>query len=114
MTAVYRQEVWTVDLNPPGKGREIHGYRPALVVSVDELNNCLADMVVVVPLTTTDKKIPLHVKIQPPEGSVKKISFAKCDQIRTISKTRLKKRLGHVSRGVMGHVEAVLRILLGL
>lgn len=71
-------------------------------------------MVVVIPLTTTDKKIPLHVKMQPPEGGIKKISFAKCDQIRTISKLRLKKRMGRVSNEIMGHVEAVLRILLSL
>ena len=97
MVDVSRNDIWFVDLNPPGKGLEIHGKRPALIVSVDEMNSSAANLVIVCPLTTTKRNIPAHVKIDPPEGGIKKTSFIKCDQIRSISKDRLSNRLGSIS-----------------
>jgi len=111
---VYRQEIWLVNLNPPGSGREIHGRRPALVVSDDYFNESPADLVMVLPITSTPRNIPSHIKIDPPEGGVKKSSFIKCDQIRTISKSRFIERLGTISDGTMAKIEDALRILLSL
>jgi mRNA interferase MazF len=112
--SVRRQDVWLVNLNPPGKGREIHKTRPALVVSHDDFNNSPADLVIVLPITSTDLKIPAHIRIDPPEGGVRNASFIKCDQIRTISKERLIKRWGSVSGKTMSAVEDAIRILLDL
>jgi len=114
MVNVYRSEIWLVNLNPPGKGKEIHGQRPALVVSADEINNCPADLVIVIPITTTPRDIPSHLKIEPPEGGLKKTSFFKCDQIRTISKGRLIKRVGVLSESTMAQIEDVLKMILSL
>ena len=114
MSVVYRQEIWLADLNPPGKGNDIHGYRPVLIVSVNELNNCSVDMVMAMPITSTQRDVPLQVKISPPEGGLKKTSYVKCDQIRTISKFRLKKRTGLILNDSMSQVEEALRILLNL
>jgi len=114
VTNVYRQEIWFVNLNPHGSGREIHGKRPALVVSDDYFNESAADLVMVLPITSTPRNIPSHIKIDPPEGAVKKISFIKCDQIRTISKSRFIARIGTVSNETMAKIEDVLRILLSL
>lgn len=114
MENIYRSEVWLVDLNPPWQGKEIHGERPALVISVDEINNCPADLVIILPITTTDRKIPSHIKVAPPEGGLRKASFIKCDQIRTISKNRFIKKLGTVSDGVLVQIEEVLRTILSL
>lgn len=114
MANVYRQEIWYVDLNPPGSGREIHGKRPALVVSDDYFNDSPADLVMVLPITSTPRNIPSHIKIDLPEGGVKKVSFIKCDQIRTISKARFIERLGTISDGTMAKIEDALRILLSL
>ena len=114
MIEIRRGEVWLVDLGPPGKGREIHGSRPFLVISADEFNNCPADLVMVLPITTTRRAIPSHIEIVPPEGGLKKESFVKCDQVRTISKARLKKRLGNISKKTIVRIEDALRMLLCL
>ena len=114
MTNVYRSEVWLVNLNPPGKGKEIYGRRPALVISANEINNCPADLLTVLPITTTPRKIPSHLKIKPPDGGLKKISYVKCDQIRTISKGRLVKRLGVISKSAMEDIGEVVKMILSL
>ena len=114
MKNIYRSEVWLVNLNPPGQGKEIYGARPALVISVDEINNCPADLVIILPITTTVRNIPSHIKVAPPEGGLKKISFVKCDQIRTISKERFIKKMGIVSDNTILEIEEVLRTILSL
>lgn len=113
MAAPLRGEIWLVDLNPV-RGHEQGGKRPALVVSVDMFNAGPAELVVVLPLTTKDKSIPLHVRIDPPEGGVKEPSFIKCEDIRAVSTERLTSRLGKVSPRTMALVEDRIRVLLGL
>jgi len=108
-----RGEVWLVDLSPV-RGHEQGGTRPALVVSVDPFNHGPADLVVVVPLTTKDKRIPFHVRVDPPEGGLKSPSFVKCEDVRSVSKERLAQRLGRIGPGKMAAVEDRVRILLGL
>jgi mRNA interferase MazF len=108
-----RGEVWNVDLNPT-RGREQRGSRPALVVSTDRFNRGPAELVVVVPITGTERGIPLHVRFDPPEGGLKKRSFAKCEDVRSVSKERLTRRWGVVSRATLSAVEDRLRILLEL
>lgn len=102
-----------MDLSPT-RGHEQTGTRPALVVSVDAFNQGPADLVVVLPVTSQSKGIPFHVKIEPPEGGLALRSFAKCEDVRSISKLRLKGRLGSVSTGTMAEIEDRLRILLSL
>ncbi|MFH1653197.1 MAG: type II toxin-antitoxin system PemK/MazF family toxin [Pseudomonadota bacterium] len=114
MVNVYRSETWWVNLNPPGKGKEIHGKRPALIISEDEINNCPADLVIVLPITTTFRNIPSHIKVDPPDGGFKKTSYVKCDQIRTISKKRLIDKIGKISEETMSEIEYVLKIILSL
>lgn len=113
LPAPSRGEVWLVDLSPV-RGHEQGGTRPALVVSVDPFNHGPADLVVVAPLTTRDKRVPFHVKLSPPEGGVKSVSFIKCEDVRSISKERLVQRLGKIEPENMAAVEERLRILLGL
>ena len=72
-----------------------------------------AGLVVVVPITTKDKNIPLHVQINPPEGGLKEISYAKCEDLRSISKARLIECYGKVSAKTMSAVEDRISILLG-
>lgn len=114
MVNVYRSEVWYVDFNPPGKGKEIYKKRPALIVSDDIHNNSPADLVTVLPITSTQSKIPSHVKINPPEGGLKKPSVIKCDQIRTVSKTRFQNKLGKITNNTMSKIEDVLKMILSL
>lgn len=113
MDDIRRGDVWYVRLGE-GSGREVRGPRPALVVSVDKFNNGPAGLVVVIPVTSKKKGIPLHVEINPPEGGVKKQSFIKCEDLRSISRERLSNRLGRVSSQTVTQVEDRLRILLSL
>ncbi|MEN2996928.1 MAG: type II toxin-antitoxin system PemK/MazF family toxin [Acetomicrobium sp.] len=108
-----RGEIWLVDLNPVC-GHEQPGRRPALVVSVDGFNHGPAGLVIVIPITTKDKSIPLHVGVFPPEGGLNEQSFIKCEDVRSVAKERLVRCLGRVEEGTLAKVEDRLRILLGL
>ena len=108
-----RGEIWLVDLNPT-RGHEQGGRRPGLVVSVDLFNQGPAGLVIVLPITTKEKGIPLHVEIKAPEGGLTKRSFIKCEDIRSVSRERLVQRLGQVTRSTLDAVEDRLRILLNL
>jgi mRNA interferase MazF len=108
-----RGDVWFVELDPT-RGREQAGRRPALIVSVNQFNYGPAELVVVIPITTRDKKIPFHVKINPPEGGLREISFIKCEDIRSVSKERLIKFSGRISNNIFLLIEDRLRILLNL
>ncbi len=108
-----RGEIWLVNLNPVC-GHEQAGRRPALVVSVDGFNHGPAGLVIVIPITTKDKGIPLHVGVFPPEGGLNEQSFIKCEDVRSVAKERLVRCLGRVEEGTLAEVEDRLRILLGL
>lgn len=109
----FRGEVWMVNFDP-SVGHEQGGERPALVVSSNNLNAGPAGIVTVVPMTSREKGIPSHVPVEPPEAGLKRRSFVKCEDIRTISKLRLSRRYGAVSDGTMKEVERRLRIILEL
>jgi mRNA interferase MazF len=105
-----RGEIWLANFSPT-KGHEQAGTRPALVVSANALNNGPAELVVVLPLTTRDRRVPLHVPIEPPNGGVTELSFIMCEMIRSISTGRLIRLLGTVDQPAMRVVEDRLRIL---
>jgi mRNA interferase MazF len=108
-----RGEIWLADLHPT-RGREQTGRRPVLVLSADFFNAGPADLIVVLPLTSTQRDIPLHVKISKGDGGTRNNSAILCEAIRSISKDRLISRWGALSREVIVEVEDRLRILLDL
>jgi mRNA interferase MazF len=108
-----QDEVWVVDLDP-AVGHEQGGVRPALVVSADRFNRTPAGLVTIVPITTTDRGLIAHVRIDPPEGGLVKTSFIMTDQVRTLSRQRLGKRLGVITRATRAEVEVRIRIHLAL
>jgi mRNA interferase MazF len=108
-----RGDIWTLDLDPT-RGHEQAGRRPALIVSVDQFNQGPADLLVVLPITSKAKGIPLHVRIASPEGGVKTPSYVKCEDIRSVSKQRLAQCWGRVSPETMHEVEERLAVLLGM
>jgi len=108
-----RGEIWLSDLTRV-RGHEQAGTRPVLVVSADAFNHGPAQLVVVVPLTTRDREIPLRVRIEPPDGGVREPSFAMCEAVRSISTERLVRRWGIVEQTTIAAVEDRLRILLEL
>jgi mRNA interferase MazF len=113
MNRASRGEIWLVNLDPT-QGREQAGTRPILIISVDGFNHGAAELVVGVPVTSKAKGIPLHVEINPPEGGLNVKSYAKCEDVRSISTSRLVKKFGTVSAQTIEKVEDRLKILLGL
>ncbi|MGE0378049.1 MAG: type II toxin-antitoxin system PemK/MazF family toxin, partial [Planctomycetaceae bacterium] len=86
--------------------------RPVLIVSTDMFSQGPSELVVVLPVTSKDKRIPWHVEIDPPEGGVKTTSHIMCEAIRSISRDRLIKRWGTISHDSIAEVERRLRLLL--
>ena len=108
-----RGDIWSVNFDPT-LGREQADARPALVLSVDKFNHGPAELVIVMPLTSKDKRQPIHVRVTPPEGGLTVPSFIKCEDIRSVSKQRFKQFYGIITTQTMAEVEKRLRILLNL
>lgn len=89
---VRRFDVFLVNLDPT-VGSEIRKTRPCLVISPDEMNRSIAT-VIMAPMTTKGRSYPTRVacQFQGKEGQVV------LDQIRTVDKRRLVKRLGQLVR----------------
>jgi mRNA interferase MazF len=110
---VHRGEVWLADLEPT-RGREQTGGRPVLIVSTDPFNRGRSRLVAV-PFTTRRRGLPIHVEVLPPDGGFRDVSFAMCEQVRSLAVDRLGPQpFGRVSAGVLDSVESRLRLLLGL
>jgi mRNA interferase MazF len=86
-----RCEVYLVALDPT-LGSEIKKTRPCLIVSPDEANRHLAT-VIVAPMTTKGRDYPTRItcRFQGKQGQIV------LDQLRTVDKVRLVKRLGRIS-----------------
>lgn len=108
-----RGDVWLVNLSP-ARGHEQAGKRPGLVISVDLFNSGPAGLVVILPITTRAKGVPFHVAIAASEGGLKKPSFIKCEDVRSVARERLSRRLGHVGPDTLAAVRNRLRLLLDL
>ena len=108
-----RGEVWLVDFGEPD-GREQAGIRPAVVVSADALNEGPAGVVVIVPVTSTRRDLPSHVEIEPGESGLDHPSYAKCEDVKSVSERRLIDRLGVVGPEPLFGIERVLRYLFEL
>jgi mRNA interferase MazF len=85
-----------------------------LVVSSDSFNRSAAGLVMVLPLTRTQRGIPFHVEVRPPEGGLRGTSYVLCDQIRTVSRERLGARRGEIAEVTMHRIAERLRVLLDL
>jgi mRNA interferase MazF len=85
-----------------------------LIVSVDLFNQGPSGLVIVVPISTKDKRVRSQVPIEAGEGGVRTRSFIKCEAIRSISPQRLQGRWGAIAPATLSAVEDRLRILLAL
>lgn len=108
-----RGEIWLIDFGEP-VGREQAGRRPALVVSADPLNDGPAGVVIVVPLTTTPRGLPSHIEIDPHDSGIDSVSYAKCEDVKSLSELRLVARLGTAPPDVLFAIDRALRYLLNL
>lgn len=99
---VKRFDVYLINLDPT-LGVEIKKTRPCLVISPDEMNRHI-NTVIIAPMTTKGRAYPSRVdcKFQGKQGQVV------LDQIRTVDKVRLVKKLGRVDAKTQSEVLAIL------
>jgi len=110
---IWRGEVYDVDLGQP-IGHEPAFRRPAVVVSVDILNNGPGRLVMVVPVTSTPYGLRSHVEVETGRSGLKHTSYARCDQLRVISTDRLSTRRGMVAPDQLRAIDQALRFVLDL
>ena len=93
-----RFDVFLISLDPT-RGSEIRETRPCIIISPDEMNDHIGT-VIVAPMTTKGRPYPSRVfcTFQGKRGQVV------LDQIRTVDKTRLVRRLGVISTAVQHKV----------
>jgi len=99
---ISRFDVFLVALDPT-VGREIKKTRPCLVVSPDEMNAHIST-VIVAPMTTKGRPYPTRV----PCRFRRKAGHIVLDQLRTVDKARLVRRLGRISEAVQAQVVSAL------
>jgi mRNA interferase MazF len=97
-----RFDVYLIDLDPT-QGSEIKKTRPCLVISPDEMNRFIST-VIVAPMTTKGRDYPTHVtcEFQGKQGQIV------LDQIRTVDKSRLIRKLGKIDKNSQTEVLAIL------
>jgi mRNA interferase MazF len=100
---VVRGEVWLAALDPT-VGAEIQKTRPCVVVSPPEMHDYLRT-VTAAPMTTGSRPAPYRVRVR----FRRKEGLILLDQLRTIDKQRLIRRLGSVDSGTLSLTLAILR-----
>ena len=107
-------EIWSCYLEE-GNGSVQGGYRPVLVASND-LNNKHSRTVNVIPFTSEDNKdkadLPVHVEIRDFERfGLRKPSSALIEQLTTVNKDNLKKRLGYIGDAfILGKISDAMKV----
>ena len=109
-----RGEIYLTALDP-ALGHEIKKTRPALVIQNDVTNQYgMTTIVAAITSKVTVPPYPNEVTIQPSMTSLQVPSTIRLDQVRTVDRRRLIKRLGKVDDDVMRRVDQAISISLGL
>ncbi len=109
----HRGDVWLVDFGQP-VGREQAGQRPGVILSSDLMNEGPAEIVVAVPCTTRFRGLPTQIELDPDDSGLDEVSYAKCEDVKSISKHRLIVRLGAAPPEAMFRIGSSVRLLLEL
>lgn len=102
-------DVLYADLGPV-IGSEQNGIRPVIVIQND-IGNKYSPTIIVCPVTTKIKNnIPTHIAITSKESGLPRESIVLVEQIRTIDKARIVKKVGHLSSKVIDEIKNALKI----
>jgi len=99
---VSRFDIYLVQLDPT-RGREIQKTRPCLIISPNEMNRHI-DTVIIAPMTTRGRSYPTRVPVR----FKRKSGQIVLDQIRTVDRGWLVKRLGKLDVATADKVLALL------
>ena len=113
--SVRRGEIYYADLSPV-VGSEQGGIRPVVIIQND-LGNKYSPTVIAAAITsqTNKTKLPTHIEIQGNTKGLKNDSVILTEQIRTIDKSRLKEKIGHIDDiKIMNKINNALGVSFGL
>jgi mRNA interferase MazF len=94
MARILRGEIYWVDLNPV-RGHEQAGYRPVVIISHDVFNQ-RSGTVIALAITSQPQRAGFPLTFELKSGDLPKQSWVKMSQVRTLSISRLKDKIGHV------------------
>ena len=110
---IKRGDIFFADLSPV-VGSEQGGLRPVLVIQND-VGNKYSPTVIVAAITSQVKtKLPTHVEIGMLGNGLTRNSVILMEQLRTIDKTRLKEKIGHIDEPAIQKVQSALSVSLGM
>lgn len=107
-----RGEIWLIGLERSAKA-EGNTQRPALVLSVNELNHGPAELAIVAPISERDYRIATHVPVAQSQSTTSSRSFVLCEELRSVSTRRFSEKLGSVDEQTMRDVLYTVSVLLG-
>ena len=112
---IKRGDMFYADLSPV-VGSEQGGIRPVLIIQNDTGNKYSPTVIAAAITSQTGKaKLPTHIEISSSENGLKSDSVVLTEQIRTIDKSRLKEKIGHIEDGkIMDKVNGAIGISFGL
>lgn len=112
MKTIRRGEIWLVRLDPV-EGSEIGNTRPALVLQND-LGNRYAKTTMVAALTRRYKALPTLVEVNPSkQNGLREACAVNLSQLRTVSQSRLVRRIGSLEENYFPEIERAVWISLG-
>lgn len=112
---IKRGDMFYADLSPV-VGSEQGGIRPVLIIQND-LGNKYSPTVIAAAITsqTNKNKLPTHIEIDANTEGLKSNSVILTEQIRTIDKSRLKEKIGHIDDiNIMNKINNALGVSFGL
>ncbi|MGQ9845259.1 MAG: type II toxin-antitoxin system PemK/MazF family toxin [Caldisericia bacterium] len=111
---IKRGDVFLVDLTS-SSGSEQSGLRPVLIIQND-IGNQYSPTVIIAAITSkvVEELYPIVIKVNEKEGGLDKESYVLLNQIRTIDKKRLIKKIGKLKKDTMDKIDIALKISLGL
>ena len=112
---IKRGDMFYADLSPV-IGSEQGGIRPVLIIQNDTGNKYSPTVIAAAITSQTGKsKLPTHIEITSKENGLKSDSVVLAEQIRTIDKSRLKEKIGHIDdTNIMNQVNNAIGISFGL
>ena len=107
MERIRRGDIWTVSLPSFQKPR------PALIVSIDPINDLRPD-ILVIPITTHASPLRVPLPDEPLVTGLRELSHAKCESVGPLHKSQLKARIGRLPVDAWPTIESGLARVLGL